>query len=60
MNFLLCTWEGGGSVAPMLTVAQKLVAAGHRVRVMSDACNRPEAEAPGSGVPPLDPRAEPR
>jgi MGT family glycosyltransferase len=44
-SFLLATWEGGGSVAPVLTVARKLVDAGHRVRVMSDACNRPEAEA---------------
>ncbi|HEV2365386.1 MAG TPA: glycosyltransferase [Caulobacteraceae bacterium] len=47
-SFLLATWEGGGSVAPMLTVARKLRAKGHRVRVMSDACNRLEAEAAGA------------
>ena len=47
-TFLLATWEGGGSVAPFLTVVRKLVARGHRVRVMSDACNRPEAEAAGA------------
>jgi MGT family glycosyltransferase len=47
-SFLLCTWEGGGSVAPVLTVAHKLACRGHRVRVMSDACNRPEAEAAGA------------
>lgn len=47
MNFLLATWEGGGSVTPMLTVARKLADRGHRVRVMSDRCNRPEAEAVG-------------
>lgn len=47
-NFLFATWEGGGSVTPALTVVRKLVAAGHRVRVMSDACNRPEAEAAGA------------
>lgn len=48
LNFLLATWEGGGSVMPVLTVARKLVQQGHRVRVMSDACNRPEAEAAGA------------
>ena len=47
-NFLIATWEGGGSVTPMLTVAEKLAARGHRVRVMSDRCNRPEAEAAGA------------
>lgn len=47
-SFLLTTWEGGGSVAPALTVAAKLVARGHRVRVMSDECNRRDAEATGA------------
>ncbi len=42
-HFLFTTWEGGGSVTPALTVVRKLVARGHRVRVMSDRCNRPEA-----------------
>lgn len=49
MSFLFATWEGGGSVTPALTVARKLRARGHRVRVMSDRCNRPEAEAAGAG-----------
>jgi len=44
-SFLITTWEGGGSVGPMLTLARKLRDAGHRVRVMSDECNRPETEA---------------
>lgn len=48
MNFLFATWEGGGSVMPALTVARKLRERGHRVRVMSDACNRPETEAAGA------------
>jgi len=48
-SFLLATWEGGGSVTPILTVARKLRAAGHRVRVISDRCNRFEAEAAGAG-----------
>jgi MGT family glycosyltransferase len=47
-KFILATWEGGGSVGPVLTVARKLVDAGHDVRVMSDACNRAEAEAVGA------------
>lgn len=47
MNFLFTTWEGGGSVSPALQVARKLLTRGHRVRVMSDECNRPESEAIG-------------
>ena len=47
-SYLIATWEGGGSVAPSLTLARKLRARGHRVRVMSDACNRSEAEAAGA------------
>jgi MGT family glycosyltransferase len=47
-DFLFTTWEGGGSVTPALTAVRQLVARGHRVRVMSDACNRPEAEAAGA------------
>lgn len=46
-SYLFATWEGGGSVAPALTVARKLAERGHHVRVMSDACNRAEAEAAG-------------
>lgn len=52
MNFLVATWEGGGSVGPALTVARKLAERGHRVRVMSDRCNRPEAEAAGAAFVP--------
>ncbi len=51
-NFLLATWEGGGSVGPVLTVARKLRERGHRVRVMSDRCNRPETEAAGADFVP--------
>lgn len=47
-SFLFTTWEGGGNVPPFLEAARKLVAAGHDVRVMSDDCNRPEAEAAGA------------
>ncbi len=45
LRFLFATWEGGGNIPPVLEVAHKLVGRGHRVRVMSDACNRSGAEA---------------
>ncbi|RAK60745.1 glycosyltransferase [Phenylobacterium hankyongense] len=51
-SFLIATWEGGGSVPPALTVARKLVERGHAVRVMSDACNGPEALATGAAFTP--------
>ncbi|MFG1433169.1 glycosyltransferase [Xanthobacter sp. V2C-8] len=47
-SFLLTTFEGGGSVPPFLEVARRLVARGHRVRLMSDACNRVDALATGA------------
>jgi MGT family glycosyltransferase len=48
LNFLFTTWEGGGAVTPAIVVAKKLIDRGHRVRVMSDSCNRGEAEAIGA------------
>src|ERR1700745_2895784 len=48
IRFLFALWEGGGNVTPTLEVVRKLVARGHRVRFMSDACNRAEAEAVGA------------
>jgi MGT family glycosyltransferase len=48
LNFLFTTWEGGGNVTPALEVVRKLLARGHRVRVMSEECNRPESEAAGA------------
>jgi MGT family glycosyltransferase len=48
MNFLFTTWEGGGNVTPALEAVRKLAARGHRVRVMSEECNRPESEAAGA------------
>lgn len=48
MNFLLTTWEGGGNVPPMLTVASALLARGHTVRVACDAANREEVERSGA------------
>jgi UDP:flavonoid glycosyltransferase YjiC (YdhE family) len=48
MNFLFTTWEGGGNVTPALEVVRKLKARGHRVRVLSEECNRSESEAAGA------------
>src|SRR4051812_44791468 len=48
MNFLFTTWEGGGNLSPALEAVRKLVARGHRVRVMSEECNRTESEAAGA------------
>lgn len=48
LNYLFTAWEGGGNVTPALVVVAKLVARGHRVRFMCEACNRSEAEAAGA------------
>lgn len=48
LDFLFTNWEGGGNITPVLEVVRKLRARGHQVRFMSDACNRPEAEAAGA------------
>jgi MGT family glycosyltransferase len=48
LNYLFTTWEGGGNVTPAIVVASKLITRGHRVRFMSEACNRSEAEAMGA------------
>jgi UDP:flavonoid glycosyltransferase YjiC (YdhE family) len=44
-DFLFATWQGGGNLPPVLTVAARLLARGHRVRVISDACDRADVEA---------------
>ena len=47
-NFIFTTWEGGGNLMPAVEAARKLAARGHRVRFMSDECNRADAEAAGA------------
>jgi MGT family glycosyltransferase len=49
LDILLATWEGGGNVPPVLGAARRLLARGHRVRVMADAVVGPEAERAGAG-----------
>lgn len=51
-SYVLATWEGGGSVAPFMTLARKLLAAGHDVHVISDLCNGDEALAAGARFTP--------
>lgn len=51
-SYVLATFEGGGSVAPVITLARKLMAEGHLVRVVSDECNRAEALAAGAAFSP--------
>lgn len=51
-DFLFATWQGGGNLPPVLTVAARLLARGHRVRVVSDACDRADVEASGAGFVP--------
>jgi len=46
-NILFTTWEGGGHVQPMMLVARGLQSRGHRVLVLSDACNAGDAQAFG-------------
>jgi len=51
-SYVLVTFEGGGSVAPVITLARKLMWEGHAVRVVSDECNRGEALAAGAQFSP--------
>lgn len=46
-SFLFCTWEGGGHVPPLLTIAARLARRGHAVAVLSDEANREDARAHG-------------
>lgn len=47
-HFLFVMWEGGGTVAPELGVARKLMGRGHRVTVLGDDSLRPEIESSGA------------
>ncbi|MGG5820715.1 nucleotide disphospho-sugar-binding domain-containing protein [Falsiroseomonas sp. HW251] len=47
-EFLFAVWEGGGNVAPTLGAVRRLVARGHRVRVLADDTARTEVEAAGA------------
>lgn len=47
MRVLLAMWEGGGTVPPELTIARKLIARGHGVRVLGDPTLERAARAAG-------------
>jgi MGT family glycosyltransferase len=51
-SFLFATWEGGGNIPPVITLVRRLVARGHAVRLLGDACTREEAEAAGAAFVP--------
>lgn len=46
--FLFATFDGGGALQPMLTTVEKLIAHGHRVRVLGEPSTRAEIEACGA------------
>jgi len=48
LSIVMPTWDGGGSIPPVLTVARKLIARGHRVRVMGEACTEADARSAGA------------
>ena len=52
LTILLATWEGGGNVPPVMGAARLLRDAGHRVHILADPVNAPEAHAVGAGFTP--------
>jgi len=46
-TFLFVLWEGGGNVPPILGLAKRMIARGHKAIVISDPCNEQEARAAG-------------
>ena len=51
-RYLLPMWEGGGTVAPALGVARRLIARGHSVHVLGDPTIRDQAEHAGCAFTP--------
>lgn len=47
-SYLFVTWEGGGNVAPVLGLAQRLIERGHRVRVLAEPCLQQNIESMGA------------
>jgi UDP:flavonoid glycosyltransferase YjiC (YdhE family) len=52
LEFLFVLWAGGGNVPPQLTLARRLVARGHRVRMLAPVVLRESIEAAGIGFEP--------
>jgi MGT family glycosyltransferase len=51
-RFSFVTWDGGGNVAPELSVARRLVERGHRVRVLADPTLEGEVREAGAEFAP--------
>lgn len=51
-EFLFVLWAGGGNVPPQLTLAERMVARGHRVRMLAPAVLREQIEAAGIAFEP--------
>ena len=51
-EFLFVLWAGGGNVPPQLALARRLVARGHRVRMLAPAVLRESIEAAGIAFEP--------
>lgn len=51
-DYLFTTWEGGGNVPPTLGAVRRLVARGHRVRVLAEDAMRGDIEAAGGSFVP--------
>jgi MGT family glycosyltransferase len=51
-RFLFVLWEGGGNVPPQLGIARRLLARGHRVRVLGDPCLEADVRAAGAAFAP--------
>ena len=49
-RYLLPMWDGGGTVAPGLGVARRLIARGHSVHVLADPTIADQAEQAGLHV----------
>ena len=47
-SYLFVTWEGGGNLPPVLGLAQRLLARGHNVRILSEPCLRETIESLGA------------
>lgn len=52
-SYLFVTFEGGGNVPPVLGVARRLAARGHRVRVLTEPCLRAAVEEAGARFVPF-------
>ena len=52
-SFLFVLWEGGGHVPPQLGIARRLLARGHRVRVLGDPCLDADFLAVGADFAPF-------